>query len=390
MLLLQIIFWMSCFLIVHTYVLFPKLLSWLSKNRIQKKIVFTATEDLPHVDVLLAVYNEASVIEKKIQSTFDTEYPLDKIHFYIGSDNSIDATNQIVEKYLTLYPNLSLRVFEGRTGKASIINQLIEQSKSEILLLTDANVFFYPNTIFELVKHYKNTSIAVVGGNLVNNEHSAIGIAAQENAYLKRENTIKYQEGLLWGAMIGAFGGCFSIRREDYNPVPKNYIVDDFYITMSVFRNHKKAINELDAVYYEDITDKIEEEFRRKTRISAGNFQNLATFKDLLWPINTGLAFCFISHKILRWLTPIFIITALLVNCILLAVHEVYLVTLVGQLILITVPVKDWLLKKIGIHLKLFRFISHFYVMNLALLVGFVNYSLGVKSNIWKPTERNN
>lgn len=390
MLVLQVLFWVCCFLIIHTYVLFPVLLSWWSKGKKQLGVVYTLQEELPHVDILLAVYNEASVIERKIQSTFDTSYPMDKIHFYIGSDHSTDETNAIIERYQKKYPQLSLTVFGGRTGKAAIINQLVKQSNSAVLLLTDANVFFHPHTIYELVKHYKDSSIAVVGGNLINEEHSAEGIAVQENEYLKRENLIKYQEGLLWGAMVGAFGGCFAIRREEYKPVPKNYIVDDFYITMQVFRNRKKAINELNAVYYEDITDKIEEEFRRKTRISAGNFQNLATFKDLLWPLWTGVAFCFISHKILRWLTPIFIITALLVNLFLLSWHWIYVLTFLGQLLAMIIPFKDWLLKKIGIHMKLFRFISHFYVMNLALLIGLVNYTMGVKTNIWKPTERNN
>jgi len=389
MLLLHLVFWLSCFFIVHTYVLFPLLLSWLAKGKKQNAIVYSNAYELPHVDILLAVYNEESVIEQKIKSTFESGYPIEKIHFYIGSDHSTDATNEIIARYQQQYQGLLLTVFQGRTGKASIINQLVERSCSEVLILTDANVFFYPNTIFELVKHYKNDNIALVGGNLINDQHKEIGIAVQENEYLKRENLIKYQEGIVWGAMIGAFGGCFSIRRAEYKPVPANYIVDDFYITMSVFRNHKKSINELDAIYYEDITDKIEEEFRRKTRISTGNFQNLATFKDLLFPLNTGLSFCFISHKILRWLTPIFIITALLVNCILLPLHWIYVVTFAGQLLAMIIPFKDWLLRKIGIHMKLFRFISHFYVMNLALLIGFVNYTMGVKSNIWKPTERN-
>ena len=389
MILLQIIFWLCWFLVVHSYVLFPLILSMLTGDKKNNSIVFTRTEDLPHIDILLAVYNEEIVIDKKIQSTFDTNYPLDKIHFYIGSDHSTDATNAIVERYKIKYPQLSLIIFAGRTGKPNIINQLVENSSSPILVLTDANVFFNPDTIYELVKHYKNEEIAVVGGNLVNNAHSKEGIAVQENEYLKRENLIKYQEGVLWGAMIGAFGGCFAIRRQEYQPAPKNHIVDDFYISMSIFKRNKKAINELSAIYYEDITDKIKEEFRRKVRISIGNFQNLQSLRSLLWPLTTGLAFSFISHKILRWLAPVFIITALLVNLFLLSVHDIYKLTLAGQLILLMVPFVDDLLKKINLHIGLFRFVSHFYVMNLALLIGFVNYIIGVKTNIWKPTERN-
>ncbi|MBC7487236.1 MAG: glycosyltransferase [Cytophagaceae bacterium] len=389
MIVLQIIFWLCWLLVIHSYVLFPLILSLLMGQKKNNAIVYAKTEDLPHVDILLAVYNEEVVMDRKIQSTFETNYPLDKIHFYIGSDNSTDATNAIIEKYKAKYPQLSLTIFAGRTGKPNIINQLFENSSSPILVLTDANVFFYPETIYELVKHYKNEEIAVVGGNLINEHHSKEGIAVQENEYLKRENQMKYQEGVLWGAMIGAFGGCFAIRRAEYKPAPATYIVDDFYISMSVFLNHKKSINELSAVYYEDITDKIKEEFRRKVRISIGNFQNLGSLKSILWPLTSGLAFSFISHKILRWFAPVFIITALLVNLFLLPVHDFYQLTFIGQLTLMIVPFIDDLLKKVNIHFSLLRFISHFYVMNLALLIGLVNYTTGVKTNIWKPTERN-
>jgi len=389
MIVLQLIFWLCWLLVIHSYVLFPLILSGLMGQKKNNALVFAPTEELPHVDILLAVYNEEVVIDKKIQSTFETNYPLDKIHFYIGSDNSTDATNSIIEKYKARYPQLSLTVFAGRTGKPNIINQLVENSSSPILVLTDANVFFYPDTLYELVKHYKNEEIAVVGGNLINNHHSKEGIAVQENEYLKRENLIKYQEGVLWGTMIGAFGGCFAIRREEYQPAPKTHIVDDFFISMSIFKHGKKAINELSAVYYEDITDKIEEEFRRKVRISIGNFQNLASLRSLLWPLTSGLAFSFISHKILRWLAPVFIISALLVNLLLLPIHDFYKLTFMGQLTLLLIPFLDHLLKKIKLHISLFRFISHFYVMNLALLMGLVNYMTGVKTNIWKPTERN-
>jgi len=52
------------------------------------------------------------------------------------------------------------------------------------------------------------------------------------------------------------------------------------------------------------------------------------------------------------------------------------------------VPIADEILKKMNIHISLLRFISHFYLMNLALLIGFIKYAKGVESNVWKPTQR--
>jgi cellulose synthase/poly-beta-1,6-N-acetylglucosamine synthase-like glycosyltransferase len=328
------------------------------------------------------------VIEEKILKTFETNYPLHKIKFYIGSDASTDRTNEIIQKLAKHFP-IELVIFAGRTGKSGIINKLAELSKEEIFILTDANVFFNKDTIFQLVKHYKNEEIAQVGGNIINPIVKNDGISYQEKSYLSRENLIKYQEGILWGAMIGAFGGCYSIRANHYIAVPKNFLMDDFYISMHVFEKGKKAINELDAQCIEDVSNKIEEEFRRKVRISAGNFQNLNRYKGLLWPPFTGLSFCFLSHKVLRWYTPIFLIIAFMCSVILSVNSNFYFILMLLQILVFISPILDKLLKSFGLHLKLLRFATHFILMNAALLKGLIWYINGVESNVWKPTQRN-
>lgn len=383
------IIWLTCiFLIFHSYVLFPAVLKILSINKKQNNNVYTYEDDLPSVAILLAVFNEQSVIEEKIVKTFETKYPLHKIKFYIGSDASTDATNEIISKYSSIYP-IELVIFPGRTGKSGIINRLAELAKEEIYILTDANVFFNEHTIYQLVKHYKNESIAQVGGNIINPIHKKDGISYQEKSYLSRENLIKYQEGVIWGTMIGAFGGCYSIRASHYSPVPKNFLMDDFYISMHVFEQRKKAINELDAQCYEDVSNKIEEEFRRKVRISAGNFQNLNRYKALLWPPCTGLSFCFLSHKVLRWYTPILLILAFLCISILTLSQNYYLYLLLLMVVMFLSPAIDNLFKRLGLHFKWLRFATHFILMNFALLKGFIWYHRGVESNVWKPTQRN-
>lgn len=388
MLVLELLFYVCLFLIFHSYVLFPLLLKIASIGKFQNKNVYTINDDLPSVAVLLAVYNEQMVIEEKILKTFDTNYPQHKIKFYIGSDASTDETNAIISEYAKKYP-IELVIFPGRTGKSGIINKLAELAKEEIFILTDANVFFKNDTIFQLVKHYKNEEIAQVGGNIINPVVKKDGISYQEKSYLSRENLIKYQEGIIWGTMIGAFGGCYSIRSKYYSPVPKNFLMDDFYISMFVFEKGKKAINELDAQCIEDVSNKIEEEFRRKVRISAGNFQNLNRYKGLLWPPVTGLSFCFLSHKVLRWYTPLFLIVAFLCTAFLSINSNFYFILMLVQGVVFISPFIDKLFKSIGLHLKLLRFATHFILMNLALLKGLIWYVNGVESNVWKPTQRN-
>ena len=390
MLILQIGFWITVLFILHSYVLFPYVLYLLGKNKKENSLTFLSKgEDLPSVAVLMAVHNEEAVIEKKIYSLFASDYPLDKLHFYIGSDCSKDQTEEKIRKLQTVFPSLHLEVFHERTGKVEIINCLENVVKEPILVLTDANVFFDTDTIYQLVKHFKNPAIAVVGGNILNEKYKTGGISFQEKKYLERENFIKYHEGLIWGVMIGAFGGCYAIRKKSYTPVPSDLPVDDFYISMNVLKKGDKAISEMKAISYEDVSNKMSEEFRRKVRISMGNFQNLKVYKNLLWPPFTALAFCFFSHKVLRWITPFLLIVALVLNNFLFDISPLYKFTFIVQIAFLLVPLLDVLLKKIEINFKLFRFITHFYSMNLALLVGFFKYSTGVKLNVWKPTERN-
>ncbi len=388
MITLEVIFFLSAFLILHTYVLFPFILKILAANKTQNNIIFERTDELPTVSILLAVYNEEQVIEEKIISTFQTNYPLHKIQFIIGSDASNDKTNDIIKSFISKYP-IQLIEFEGRTGKSGIINKLTEFASAEIFIMTDANVFFQEDTIYQLVKHYKNNTIAQVGGNIINMQYKKDGISFQEKSYLSRENNIKYQEGIIWGTMIGTFGGCYSIRSNAYGKVPDNFLVDDFYISMYVLEKGLRSINELNALCVEDVSNKIEEEFRRKARISAGNFQNLNRFKGLMWPPYTGLAFSFISHKVLRWIGPILLILAFISSAILSMYSNYYLYLLLIQILVYCTPIIDRILKLLSIHIKSLRFANYLIMMNLALLKGMIWYIKGIKSSVWQPTQRN-
>ncbi|HSI89951.1 MAG TPA: glycosyltransferase, partial [Adhaeribacter sp.] len=242
MILIELIFWVSVLLVLHTYAFFPLILKWLAAGKEPNRLVYSDPEELPDVAVLLAAYNEASVIEEKIRSTFRSNYPREKISLFIGSDNSTDATDRIVEGLKAEFPEIRFFPFAARTGKIGIINTLAREALKPVLIFTDANVFFDKNTIYQLVKHFKNPKIGLVGGNILNEQVKQEGISVQEKAYLQRENLIKYQEGVLWGSMMGAFGGCFALRRRNFLPTPENFIVDDFYISMKVLEQGQQAI----------------------------------------------------------------------------------------------------------------------------------------------------
>ncbi len=382
--LLLVIFILSSYAIVHSYVVYPLWLLVFTGGRKNSNQEFTPGDDLPEVALLMAAYNEEKVIGEKINSVFNSTYPLNKLTVYIGSDASTDKTDAIIEELAKKFPQLKLIRFGGRTGKSGIINQLAFEAKQPLFILTDANVIFKPETIFNLIRHFKNENIAQVAANIIKVSVSNKGIASQEKTYIALENKIKNAESIRWNAIMGAEGGCYAIRKENFSPVPKNFYMDDFYITLNVIEQGKQIVFDKEAVCNEDVPSEAQEEFKRKVRISIGNFQNLNRYRALLWKFN-GTAFAFWSHKVLRWLTPFLLIICFGTSFVLMFHDRWFVFLFAAQLFGFFTPVIDLLL---NINFSLLRFVSHFYLMNLALLRGFIIYVKGVDSNVWQPTKR--
>jgi cellulose synthase/poly-beta-1,6-N-acetylglucosamine synthase-like glycosyltransferase len=383
-------------LVAYSYVGFPLLLRWLSRGKTLPGPVFGPNApELPAVDILLAAHNEQEVIEQKIRSTFATTYPLAKVHLLVGSDNSSDQTNALLARLAAKFPQLRATIFAERQGKPGVMQHLSAQATAPVLVLTDANVFFEPDTLYELVKHFANPQVGLVGAGVLappTPPGASTGVTAQESAYLARENHFKYQESLLWGTAMGAHGGAFAVRRTAYTPAPIGFVVDDFFISLAALRAGYQVLLNPAARATEDVGDHAAEEFRRKARISVGNFQNLHEFKALLWPPWRGAALAFWSHKVLRWLAPHLLLLSLLANIGLVArgAGWFWQLALAGQLGLPLLGLLGGALRRAGgPPVAGLRFVGHFYYMNLALLVGWWRYVRGQRSAVWQPTARN-
>jgi cellulose synthase/poly-beta-1,6-N-acetylglucosamine synthase-like glycosyltransferase len=392
-LLLLIIFFVSTSLVFYSYVLYPILISFLAKLKHPKTDENTTLEK-HKVIIWMAVYNEEKVIAKKLDSLLQTTYPLDKVAIWIGSDNSNDETAKIIHSYQVKFSNIVFLDYKERAGKSGVLNKmrktLFEQYaanelQTTLLIPTDANVFFKPDTIPALTQNFYDQTIGQVGANIVNTGVSEYGISTHEKAYINRENTIKYNESA-FGVMQGAFGGCYAIRANLMPEIPVGFLMEDFFISLHVLQSRFKCIFEPKAICEEDLPDEVAEEYKRKVRISSGNFQNLKYyFSFLLTP--SFNSFCFWSHKGIRWITP-FLLTSALLSSLALINTLLFRVAFVIQLLLLFFPLFDKVLKSFGIHIKIVRLIAYFYQMNLALIHGFWLYLKGVKTSAWTPTKR--
>lgn len=386
--------------LLHSYVFYPLLLRWLARGKPPHSLVYTdEDQDWPVVSVIMSAYNEERVIAEKIESLLALDYPSGKLQLYIGSDCSDDRTNEIAGQYANRHENLHFFPFRERRGKPKVINELATlaqqrsgvDSRAHLLLITDASVMPVPAALRLMARHFRDPAIGLVDAHIVHTGLQAEGISQAENTYISSEVQLKHREGLLWGCMMGPFGGCYALRAAYFREVPPTFLVDDFYITMRMFEQGGLAINELQAVCYEAVSHDIREEFRRKVRISTGNFQNLLTFPKLWWPPFGALRFAFFSHKVLRWLGPFWLLL-LLLGCAGLAVQDNLFWQCVFWLMaggMLALPLLDQLLRRFGVDWLPLRGARYFLSMNLALLYGFFKFLKGVRSNVWQPTKRN-
>jgi cellulose synthase/poly-beta-1,6-N-acetylglucosamine synthase-like glycosyltransferase len=391
-----ILFFLSAGGLFHSYLFYPLLLSVLSRKRRPPRPHYGDGEEWPQVSVLLSVYNEEAVIAEKLQSLFASDYP-GAVNYFIGSDASSDRTHERIRALCGRREDVFLSEFPHRRGKPSVLNDLARlalerkpPSFGHIFLITDANVFLEPATLKRLIRHFKDSDIGLVDAHMINTGLSEAGISRSETQYIRAESLVKNREGQLWGAMIGPFGGCYALRSDLFEPIPPHFLVDDFYLAMRAFEKGALAINDLEAICYEAVSHELREEFRRKARIAAGNFQNLLLFWRLWFPPFSKLGFAFFSHKVLRWMGPFLLFMALLSSLVLaLAGNPLFAALLLLQLVVwVLFPLADRLLLAIGVHLAWLRGVRYFLSMNLALLAGFFRFLRGVRSGAWEPTKR--
>jgi cellulose synthase/poly-beta-1,6-N-acetylglucosamine synthase-like glycosyltransferase len=394
---ITLIFWLSTLSIVYTYALYPVCLmllaSWKQLRSDWQQLARGTTRRAkdaatpPSVAILIAAYNEEIHIAQRVRNALAQQYPPDYLKIFVGSDCSSDRTAQILSE-LNLSdqdaPRLYFTHFSERRGKPSVINDLAAMAQQDILVFTDANTFFKPDTVQKLVRHFDNPEVGCVCGEL--RLVSAAG-DNQDHIYWHYERMLKFFENRI-NALLGANGGVYAMRRNQYRPIPANTIVDDFWISMQVLESGARCMYEPEAVATEATPEHIKDEFKRRVRIGKGNYQALVRFIHLLSPTRGALAFTFFSHKFLRWLVPHCMLMSLSSNALLATQNYGYMALLAFQVIFYTAAGVGWWYSRTSVTPRLLRLPLFFVSMNLGLLVGFWQFITGASSGVWARSAR--
>ncbi len=386
----EVVFWGALGLIAYTYAIYPLVLFAMAAGvQMARDLRFLLRRrdgrrprraEPSLVTLLVAAHNEERWLADKLRNALALDYPPDRIEVLIGSDGSTDATVAVARACGD--PRVRVVAFPDRRGKSAVLNDLIPKARGEVVVLSDANTRFEPNALWMLARHFADPSVGAVCGELRLEATPQAGKA--EAVYWRYEMALKFLENRL-GAVLGANGGIYAIRRDRFVPFPPATIVDDFVIPMQIRAAGWRVVHDPEALALEEVAPTLEAEFRRKVRIGAGDFQSLALTWRLLLPRYGFTALAFWSHKVLRWGVPFFLLAALGAS-ILLAGRPLYLVLLAGQGILYLAALAAHGLR--GARGPLLTVPYYFAAMNLALLLGFVRFLTGGQRVTWERAGR--
>src|SRR4029453_8515575 len=223
-----VVFWGCAALIVYAYIVYPVLLVTLGALRRATAAPRGLEEaDLPSVSVLVVAHNEEAVIRERIDTLLALDYPKDKLELVIASDSSRDRTVDIVKEYSGR--GIQLIAFTERTGKSAVLDAVIPRLKGSIAVLSDANTMMEPSAVRRLVRWFENPQVGVVCGKLVLTD--PVKGTNVDSLYWRFETLLKRSEGRL-GALLGANGGIYAIRRSVFQGLSHDTIVDDFVIPL--------------------------------------------------------------------------------------------------------------------------------------------------------------
>ena len=384
-LLLQFAFWACLAGVVYSYAIYPVAV-WAFAHvfgTARTPPADLADGDLPMVSLLIAAYNEESVIGERLRNALALDYPADKLEIVIASDGSSDRTNAIVEAAND--PRVRLLAFPQRQGKAGVLNSAFPQLRGDVVVLSDANTNTGRSAIRQLVRWFQSPNVGVVCGRLVLTD-PATGTNV-DGMYWKYETFLKVCENRL-GALLGANGAIYAVRRHLYTGIRRNTLIDDFVIPLTMRLRTGCAIEyDCDATAYEETPEAIGSEFKRRARIGTGGFQSLPVLWTLLNPAQGWIAFTYFSHKIARWLCPFLLLGAFGLNLFLVD-KPLYAVTLAVQFALYAIAVGGTQLTSPGVPVRILRLTTLFAGMNLALLVGFWRWISTEPQGAWTRTAR--
>ncbi len=369
---MEAIFFLLIFLVVYSYLIYPAAIWVLTRIR---RNSWAKREISPRVTMIISVYNEEKVIGAKIRNVLSLNYARELLEVIVASDGSTDRTNEIVSGWKD--PRLTLKAFTGRAGKTACLNRVVPGAKGRIVVFTDGNSMYAPDTVTKLVKSFFDPEVGLVTGWTRYNG----GAERSGGIYSRLEMKTKYWESLL-SSCVGADGAIFAMRKELFNPLEESDI-NDFVLPLQVISQGKRVVLDPEIFCSEPLLERGEDEFDRQARITNRTLRAIWKYKKFLNPFSHGcFSFFLFSHKVLRYLAPFLIPGVFLLNLMLLGTSSLYIILLFIQMVILTLGLVNFLGKFQG---RLGEMCKVLLVTLFAQGAGWTRMLRGVSENLWTP-----
>ncbi len=375
----QIIFWTSVAALFYGYVGYPLLVYLLSLARPRKVVKGAIT---PLVTVLITAYNEERDLRAKLENTLLIDYPPEKLEILVASDCSIDRTDEIVKEYRTR--GVKLHRQTERLGKTSAQNAAVEKACGEIILFSDATTMYQPNVLTEMLPNFADESVGCVAGRLIYVDDSKSNVGRGAQSYWNYETFLKKSESLAC-SLIGASGCLYAVRKSAYRPMYPE-ACSDFLICTVIYQQNLRSIYEPNAVCTEETNRRTDQEFQMRVRVISQTFTDLWRNRRMLNPFRSGFfAVQLVSHKVLRYAVPIFLVALFIASATLAFRSNAYAIIFILQAIFYLTAAAGRLFEKTGKSLGVFAIPHYFVLTNAASFVAFYKFLSGERYARWEP-----
>jgi cellulose synthase/poly-beta-1,6-N-acetylglucosamine synthase-like glycosyltransferase len=377
----DIFFWILIITVIYTYVgyiLLIPLLAIFFNRRVNKKDIE------PKVTYLITAFNEEKSIAAKLEDTLGLDYPKEKLEVMVASDGSTDRTDEIVKGFAGR--GVVLKRVEGRVGKTATQNEAVKAATGEIIIFSDATTKYSKDAIRIIVRNYADEGVGAVSGRYeyINPTGAPVGIGTI--LFWKYENFIKSMQTRI-RTITGCCGCIYSVRKDAYVPLPQD-IISDLVEPLKIIEKGYRIVFEPEAVAYEETTEKPSEEFKMRIRVITRAMRGILYVKSLLNPFKYPfVSFQLISHKVLRWLIPFFLIGLLVSNYFLLG-YWFYNLIFVMQIVFYFSALIGLLTDRLGHKVKLLAIPLYFCVVNYASFLAFFKTLTGQKTIVWETVRK--
>lgn len=375
----KVIFWASVVAIFYAYFGYPLLL--LMVGGFRRREVRRADHE-PTVSFIIAAYNEERDLAAKLENTLALDYPPEKLEIIVASDCSTDRTDEIVRSYAAR--GVRLHRQPERLGKTAAQNAAVELARGEILLFSDATTLYRPDVLRALAPNFADSSVGCVAGRLVYVDAEGSGVGRGARSYWNYETFIKERESRI-NSLIGVSGCLYAVRRSAYVPL-YNEACSDFIIATKMVEQGLRAVYEPSAVCTEETNRQASKELKMRVRVIAQTLPDLWQHRAMLNPLHAGFyAVQLLSHKVMRYLVPLFLLGALLSSALLATRSVFFAVVLLLQAGFYLSALASLLLERAGVRSRLLSLPQYFVLANLASAIALYKFVRGERYARWEP-----